>query len=315
MVEYQYVCEEWFPKESGRSYRPDRDGFPMHPLLVQQIESIAKNAVKDWDFVCLVCGKGEMRVGKSVIAMQIACLWSYLIWKLHGIKVPFTVKDNYVFNGRDLIPKGMKLGQNYKYASIVDDEAADDLESVKVLKAATQAVKDYLRKAAQYNMLTMLVQSEFFEIPKAIALSRSLFMINVDYTCDEKGYFQRGYFEFYSKYKKKKLYLYGKKELDYNAVKGDFEGNFVNFYPLDEKEYREEKFKGLQEFVKVSKKEAKQREALSACFQLLYEQLGSCYDVSEKVNSKLKNGKISRMYVERVIAKDYPRDDEEMGDV
>jgi hypothetical protein len=84
------------------------------------------------------------------------------------------------------------------------------------MKQTTQAVRDYLRECGQYNMLNILVLPEFFDLPKGIALSRSIAMINVYWLPDKDGNFQRGFFKFYNKPDKKKLYLLGKKDLDYS---------------------------------------------------------------------------------------------------
>lgn len=300
---YVYVCPDWYRVEDGRSYDGKHDGFPMEERLKDQLDLLIKNAPYDWNFTLLVCGEGEMRVGKSVIGMQIGAYWSYMIEKVHGRKVPFTVVDNLVFNGFDLVPKGDKLGKNYKLAFLDYDEAADDLEGTKVMRASSQAVKDYLRKAAQYNMLTVLVQSEFFEIPKPIALSRSTAMINVSYYPDERGILRRGNFEFYSKRSKKLLYLFGKKELNYHPknVKPEFFGHFPNFYPLPESEYRAEKFKALQTWKKGTQKELRLDSVLTACLKILYTQTESATDVANMINN-ISPFKVSLRWIQYKIS-------------
>lgn len=248
------VCQEWYPK----GYHPKQlsDGFYFHEGLKKQIDYLLKNVKNDWDFTIIISGEGEVRVGKSVLAMQIAAYWTYQIEKIYGIKVPFSIEKNFVLDGKNLIKKGNELGQKGKYAALIFDEAGADLEGAKAMRASTQAVKDYLRECGQYNMLTILVIPEFFDLPKGVALNRSIFMVNVYYLSDQEGNFLRGYFKFYSRPNKKYLYLNGKKNLDYKAWKYDFYGNFINFYPIDEKEYRRLKAATLKkrDYMSVDKK-------------------------------------------------------------
>lgn len=225
------VCQEWFPKT---------DGFFMDERLKLQLDVLLKNIKNDWDFTIIITGQGEVRVGKSVIAMQIACYWAYEIWKRYGIKVPFNLEDNFVFNGSDLIRKGNELGIKHKFAPIIFDEAGADLEGRKIMQGSTQEVLDYFRECGQYNLLNILVLPEFFDLPKGIALSRSIFLIDVFYTANENAIFERGKFNFYSRRSKKWLYLKGKRDLNYSCVKSDFgsrPGKFFRFYPIEKTEY------------------------------------------------------------------------------
>lgn len=238
------VCEEWFPATDRR-----KAGFHMDERLKIQIDVLLKNIKKDWDFTILVTGQGEVRVGKSMIAMQIACYWAYMMEKMHGVKVPFNLEQNFVFEGRELIKKGNYLGVNHPYSPLVFDEAGADLEGRKVMSGSTQLVLDYFRECGQYNMLNILVLPEFFDLPKGIALSRSIFLIDVFYLADDEGIFQRGYFNFYSRRGKKLLYLYGKKDLNYSVIKSDFKkipGWFTEFFVVPEEEYRLMKLQALK---------------------------------------------------------------------
>ena len=257
------VCKEWFP---------DNDGFYMDDTLVLQIQILAKNIQNDWDFTIIITGQGEVRVGKSKLAMDIGCYWSYLMWTMYGIKVPYTVKDNFVFDGAELISKGNNLGQNYKHPVLIFDEAGADLEGRKAMQQQTQEVIDYLRECGQYNMLNIMVLPEYFDLPKGIALSRSIFLLDVYYSSDEEGKFIRGYFNFFSKRQKKWLYLKGKRDLDYYAAKKDFNGRFYNFYQIDEKEYREAKRNALTK--RESKRRSKFQMQRDACWYLLWSEYG-----------------------------------------
>lgn len=289
--------------------RPEA-GFYMNDLLKHQLDILIKNVKNDWDFTILISAQGEMRVGKSVLGMQIGAYWSYEIQRKYGIQIPWTVKDNMVLNGNELIMKGNALGEKYKYGVLDYDEAADDLEGTKVMRASTQAIKDHLRKAAQYNMLNIIIQGEFFEIPKAIAISRSVCLLDVYYVADEDEMFQRGYFNFYSKRAKKLLYLKGKKDLDYKSVKPDFYGTFNNFYALPEVEYRKEKKEALKRWKRYTSLDLKKQETLRAVCKLLYQKGMTHREIADNI-SKLSKFSVSHRWIGKMIAGEEYFDDED----
>ena len=265
-----YVCQDWFPKGS-RPYQRE-DGFWMDELIKEQLDILLKNIKNDWDFTIIITGGGEVRVGKSVLAMQIGAYWSYQINKLYGLKIPFSVKENFVLDGKKLIEIGNILGQKYPYSCLIYDEAGADLEGRKIMTSATQDVLDYYRECGQYDMLNILVLPEYFDLPKGIAISRSICLIDVYYSVNDENIFNRGYFNFFSRRSKKQLYIKGKKDLDYMCVKYDFNGKFSNFYPIDEKEYRKTKQEALTK--RESKRRNKFQMQRDACWFLLTRDVG-----------------------------------------
>ena len=302
------VCEELFPK--GTFPYQKRDGYYMNDILKEQLDIYIKNVRKDWDFVIIIAGEGEVRVGKSVLAQQIATYWTQQIKEKHGIDVPFNLKQNMVFNGADLIKRGNALGVKHPYSVLIFDEAGADLEGIKAMRYTTQAVKDYLRECGQYNMLTILVLPEYFDLPKGVALSRSNCLINVYWIGDADGNMNRGYFKYYSRPNKKKLYLRGKRDLDYNAWKQDFFGGFDNVFTLPEEEYREEKRKALKNREKISSKEIRWREWLRASLLLLCDKYNLSYrELSDemKMVSKIP---ISHVWIGKIINREREEDEE-----
>ena len=262
------VCREWFPNEKN----PEDSGFLMEEQLKIQIDVLLKNITRDWDFTIIITGQGEVRVGKSMIAMQIAAYWNYMVWKLHKVKNLFSVQENMVFEGKKLIEIGNKLGKNNPYSVLIYDEAGADLEGRKIMQITTQEVLDYYRECGQYNLLNILVLPEFFDLPKGLALSRSIFLIDVYYSADQEGVFKRGYFNFFSRRQKKWLYLLGKKDLNYNAVKYDFNGKFPLFYVINEEEYRIAKQEALSK--RENKKRNKFQMQRDASWFLLWSEFG-----------------------------------------
>ena len=298
MGEGVYVCKKWFPNDGSRKYQRE-DGFWMDKFLVNQIEILLKNIRNDWDFTIIITGGGEVRVGKSVLALQIAAYWAYELEERYGIKVPYDVKENIVFEGGLLIKKGNQLGQHYPYSPLVFDEAGSDLEGRKAMKTSTQDVLDFFRECGQYNMLNILVLPEYFDLPKGIALSRAICLIDVFYSVDDEGIFERGYFNFFSKRNKKYLYMKGKRELDYKAHPYNERGRFRNFYPLNEKEYRQCKQEALSR--RETKKRNKFQMQRDACWFIFNQDLGWTQEKIARIMEEMTGIYIDRTSVSNGI--------------
>jgi len=293
------------------SYKGQRSpGFYMHETLKENLDLLLKNVKRDWDFVITISGSGRVRMGKSLLGIQIAFYWNYMIEELYGIKNPFTIKDNIVFNGSELIKIGNILGEKHKYSSLIFDEAGADLEGVKAMKKTTQAVKDFLRECGQYNLLTILVLPDFFDLPKGVALSRCDFLINCYTSVTDDDYIDRGYFNFYSRPNKKYLYLRGKKELDYSSYKPDWSGDWDPFYPIDEAEYRAVKVEALKAREAISAKEERQLTYLRGCFIHMKAMGLSHREIAEKVTD-ITGMPASHTYIGRVLGKEEKENDEE----
>jgi len=296
-----WVCGDWFPVGS---FSKKIAGFPMNRLLKKQMDYLIRNVIDDWDFTLLICGEGEVRIGKSTLAQQLSTYWTWSMLHLHKKKLPHSVKENMVFTGQDLIAKGNKLGRNSPYSTLIFDEAGADLEGTKTMKQTTQAVRDYLRECGQYNMLNILVLPEFFDLPKGVALSRSIAMINVYWLPDENGKFERGFFKFYNKPDKKKLYLFGKKDLDYNAHQETFYGQFPRFYTYDEKEYKTTKIEALKNREQIGKNQRKMNEMIYAMIKLTKDKFGyNLNELKKEINKLTIDYKLTDNYIPRFIVK------------
>lgn len=222
------VCVEDFP-ETG--------GFSMDNYLKENMDILADSIVNDFDFIILISGRGMTRVGKSIIGSQIGYYLTSRVNALHKKNVTFTTK-NYSFRGDHLIKNGKTMP---KFSCLVYDEAGSDLQARKVMHSTTQALLDYIRECGQQNQFLICILPDFFDLPKGIALTRSVCLIDVDF----KEKFNRGKYRFYGRRAKKMLYLKGKKYLDYDAQGPDFFGTFPDFLTVDEKEYKQMKLDAL----------------------------------------------------------------------
>lgn len=302
------VCQDWFPMGSYKGQRSP--GYYMENNLKNTIDLWVKNVKNDWDFVIIISGQGTVRVGKSVLAQQIACYWCYAIWKTYGINPPFTIEDNIVFHGHELIKKGNKLGESTKYGALIFDEAGADLEGAKAMKRTTQNVKDFFRECGQYNQLNILCLPEFFDLPKGIAMSRSNCLIDCYVTVNEDDMWERGKFNFFSAPNKKKLYRIGKKELNYAAVKCDFFGDWDNVYTIDEQEYKAAKVKALKTREVVNAREDKRIGYLKGVIKILMEDFElTMAEIARRITDKMKIS-ANKMYISRLMSGEKnPEDD------
>ena len=90
----------------------------------------------------------------------------------------------------------------------------------------------------------MIIIPNFFQLPINFALGRSIFAIDVKFGEN----FDRGYFDFYSFRRKRKLFIKGRKEHNYHVIKESFKGHFLDGYGIPTKEYKSAK---LREMIKA----------------------------------------------------------------
>jgi len=229
------------------------DGYLMH-----QIESICYNIDNDWDFVILVSGDRSVRVGKSVFTQTICAYYAYTMNKL-GHKVKYDNDDIY-FDNKVMMDEAQKKP---KYAINHYDEAREGLAANKAMKSFQQDLMDFFNECGQLNQLFVVVLPDFFGLKEEIAVARSEFLINVYrketpiMTNKFKGEtarpvvrLDRGYFEFFSRTKKRLLFDISRstRRKTYNLVKADFYGKFTNQYCVDEEEYKAKKKDSLARF-------------------------------------------------------------------
>lgn len=226
-------------------------------FLSTQLNTILYNIRKDWDFVIVITGDRTVRVGKSVLAMQVCAYLSYGLNKMKITDKQFGLKDIY-FNSRDMTEAALK---SPKYSIFQYDEGRESLAASKYLTPFQQDLLDYFAECGQLNHIFVVVLPDYFGLAEEIAVPRSEFLLNV-YRKEEKRMtdlfkdgnmvpvvkFTRGNFEFFNKYKKQKLYDLSKvsRKKNYGLLKCNFLGDFTNNYPIDEKEYRKLKAECLK---------------------------------------------------------------------
>lgn len=228
------VCQEQFPLGSSTIQRSA--GFYLNEIFKDNLDILSRAIAKDMMFTLLISGDGWVRVGKSVLAMQIGAYLTHEVNKLHKVNNTFSLK-NVVFNSNNLIDKAFDFP---KYSVIILDEG-DDLTEAHWTSLSKNLAR-FFRKCGQLNLFIILLIPDFFELPRPYAVTRTVCLINVYF----EGEFKRGQFQFHGFNSKKMLYKKGKKYGDYKAQRPEFIGNFTNFYTIDEQAYRKKKFEDLQ---------------------------------------------------------------------
>lgn len=191
-----------------------RNNLELYKLLVK----------KSRDLVFVVTG--YEREGKSTIANSI----------LKYLDPTFDL-NRCAFNGEDFIDM---LDKAKNFQAICYDEAQEFTSRGAITKFNRQLVQA-LSVIGMKQLYIAICLPSFFELDRYPAIHRSNFLIRVYST---KG--KRGYFEFWNREKKKKLYLFGKKSMNYFEVSPNFRGCFVNkAFPFNKEDYTTRKFEAL----------------------------------------------------------------------
>lgn len=201
---------------------------------------------KDWDMVIII--DGAEGSGKSVLTQQVA---TYCDPTLNLDRIVFTPNEF-----RKAIIKAKK------YQAVVYDEAYTGLSARATMSMINRALVSMLAEIRQKNLFVFVVMPTFFDLDKYVALWRSRALINV-YTGDN---FERGFFKFFNKTKKKDLYINGKKYYNYNKPEANFIGRFPNHYTVNEKAYKKKKRNSLIDREKKAEEAQIKHEVENAIF-------------------------------------------------
>ena len=241
--------------------------YYINSLLADNLNSLAYNIKKDWDFVVLVTGDRSVRTGKSVLALTIGAYLTSALNRM-GIDSKWST-DNVFFSSKLAISDALKMP---KHSIIVYDEGREALASSKSFTDAQKDILDYFAECGQLNHIFIIVLPDFFNLVEEIAVARAEILVNVFRTEKkiEKDIFndgvlrpvvkfERGSFGFYNRDQKKKLYDKAKaiRVKSYGLIRWNFPGDFINQYTIDENEYRKKKKEWLKRFQERKKEQIK----------------------------------------------------------
>jgi len=247
MVDFRYYTNN----ESIEISYPEHPSikFKFDKLLFYRLLSIAHDSNNDFSFIILISGDGMVRVGKSVLAQQ-AC---YILGMETGIGFDFQNLSTLVFNGDDLIKIATECGLRGERKVFWYDEARADLNSKQVMTSLSQTIGNFIAETGKFNHVLVLVLPDFFELQKRYALNYSECLINcklnkrmvkhksklgleLDISTRE-----RGVFSFFTRNRKKSLYIRGMEYYNYNIAPPTFKGRFLNYWIINRALYESKK--------------------------------------------------------------------------
>ena len=239
---------------------------------------------KDKDNVFIV--DGRERLGKSVFAMN---LGAYAASQLNS---EFNL-SNICMNPTEFRTKIEKAQKNQV---VIYDEAHRGMASSRALTEINNIMKDLMMEMGQMNLFVIIVLPTFFLLDKYAALFRSTGLFHI---YENKR--RRGFWVYFNRKNKLKLYIKGKKEFNYDCMKYPFfRGRFFDRYPVDEEGYREKKRKSFKSKPRISKNEVliEQRNVL-LCYLHEKRKLSSI-----KLEKILKAGDttLNRRQIQRILA-------------
>lgn len=196
----------------------------MDNFLHHQLMKLVKGFKKDDDFV--ICIDGKERTGKSVLAQQIAR----------------TVDPTFNFERMCMTPDKFEywLRTAEKGQAVVFDEAYRGLGSDKAAEKVSKLLTATMMEMGQRNLFVIIVLPTFFKLNSYSAIFRTRGLFHV--YRDKRG--NRGRWLYFNDEKKKRLYIYGKKNMIYSGKyipRSSFKGRFLEQYVIDEDKYREMK--------------------------------------------------------------------------
>lgn len=164
--------------------------------------------------------------------------WTDIMNRKHKLDLKFTM-NNLVWRPEDLIKRAFELP---KYSFILLDEWEDATYWSKL----GITLRQFFRKCRQLNLFMMVIIPNWFQLPLAYAVSRSVFSIDIRFTKN----FTRGSFYFYDFQSKRTLFVRGRKEHNYRVARPTLWGAFTDGYGVPDKEYRQAKLEDMYRYDK-----------------------------------------------------------------
>jgi len=201
----------------------EKDVMYLDGKLKQKLDFAIKEQANNDD--CPIIVSGAEGTGKGAITGNILRYVSKDKYdpKLHMI-------------GSDYLDGLIKLRDAEMYGCLHYDEGNEYFLSTEIMKRESRDLHKIFSIIRQKCLFVVINMPSFFRSQSYFALDRTKFMIRV-----YKKQGKRGYFAYYGQKKKAKLYTFGKKNHNYNAVSPTFRGRFTTCYLLENLSYK--KFK------------------------------------------------------------------------
>ncbi len=246
----------------------------------------AKRQKSKWDNWILYCGdEGD---GKSMMAKQ-DC---YVMSQLCGGK--FTI-DQIAWQPKQF---GELIDNSPFGYSILYDEGITGLDTQRTMSEVNHILRIKSTMCRKKRLFVAICIPSLFDIQKGIAVRRSFGMVKI-YTDEVK----RGYFTYYNRYNKRKLYIKGKQFEDMDAQRGGPPSKFLKWSFIDEGEYEKRKDKAHAEVYQETDNFNKYKEQRNVLIHILYNEKGvNNRKISEKMK-ELTSHSLSTQAITEISAK------------
>ena len=260
----------WDFKEGNPFPHSEANDVYVDGYLFENLKIFAERLIHNFDSWINICGdEGD---GKSLLAKQIAAVVGYIISGLgHRSRthVTFTSKQ-FTAAVRD----------SSKYDVVIYDEAISGLSARRAMSLINTALISMAAQCRKKNLFVVICLPSFHDLDKNIAIHRTRALLNV-YT----DKFSRGYFSYYTKDQKRRLYVDGKKYYDMTCIKPEFRGRYTHWSLEDEEAYEQRKDAAALEQAEEEKSTHRWMLQRNAAFYLLEQQGMTHAAIAEKVST------------------------------
>lgn len=260
----------WDFKEGKPLPHSDTNSVYADGFLYENLKIFAERLIHNFDSWINICGdEGD---GKSLLAKQIAAIVGHIL-SSYGHKS----KNHTTFTHTQF--KAAVLGAN-KFDVVVYDEAISGLSARRAMSLINTALISMAAQCRKKNLFVIICLPSFHDLDKNIAIHRTRALLNV-YT----DKFSRGYFSYYTKDQKRRLYVDGKKYYDMTCVRPEFRGRYTHWSFEDEATYEQRKDQAALEQSAEEKATHRWMVQRNAAFYLLEQQGLTHAAIAEKVSS------------------------------
>ena len=236
------------------------EGYVMNRILWNNVKGIPKYLEKDNSMIIIVSGSGLTRIAKSTLARQLgyAAAWC-IAGGVQDDETDTVIKKPRKELGIRTYFDTVKLSNDLAttqddYQVYILDESDEAAGSRTATSKKNKEFRDLIIRSAMKKMVLILVLPDFFMLSQHWACVNSDCLINV-FTVGGK----RGYFNFYDRNAKERLYYYGKKKVGADRYSAQtswptFNGTFPNMWPGDKEAYNKQKQESLLDLNKATRR-------------------------------------------------------------
>lgn len=182
--------------------------------------------------------------------------------------------------------------------SVLYDEGITGLDTQRTMSEVNHILRVKSTMCRKKRLFVAICVPSLFDIQKGIAIRRSFGMIKI-YTNETK----RGFFTYYNRLNKRKLYIRGKKYEDMEAHRGGPPSRFLKWSFIDEKEYEIKKDEAHKEIYKEKDFFNKYKEQRNALINMVHYEFNINQTKIAEGMSKFTDHNISRTQINDITSK------------